>query len=335
MKPSDTNFGNAILACTRLVGIRLDPIELHDLNSKYELKSVRDEISFPMLREKTDAILNTIGLSNHEWHSNADEALLPFLYFSNVRGWVVVHGRNSLNDWMITEFGKKSKGEHSLISSLSGMPILKINADTRLGEASSIRSVVKRIMREHKGNLFDATIASIFINLLALVTSTFSMQVYDRVIPTQGVQTLVVLSAGVLLSIVFDMIIKATKTKLLEEVIVDWDSQLSSVVFRRLLSVRVDHLPRMIGTLSAQLRGYETIRMFLTSAPMFLFVDLPFAFLFVFVIGFIGGIYMALVPIVFLIVSVVTGLIFKRKIEKSTLLWRGSLGLFSPAIRSM
>ena len=47
----------------------------------------------------------------------------------------------------------------------------------------------------------DIMLASLVANILALATMIFSMQVYDRVVPSKGYSTLLVLTIGVLISI--------------------------------------------------------------------------------------------------------------------------------------
>jgi len=42
----------------------------------------------------------------------------------------------------------------------------------------------------------QAALASLLANSLAIAASIYSMQVYDRVIPTQGISTLIVLTTG-------------------------------------------------------------------------------------------------------------------------------------------
>ena len=63
---------------------------------------------------------------------------------------------------------------------------------------------------KRKTIIVDATIATIVINLIALATSIYSMQVYDRVIPRAGYATLVVLTAGMVFALIVDMVIRTT-----------------------------------------------------------------------------------------------------------------------------
>jgi ATP-binding cassette subfamily C protein LapB len=155
----------------------------------------------------------------------------------------------------------------------------------------------------------------VLINLLALATSLYSMQVYDRVIPAQGYATLFVLTLGVGLSIFFELVLKIIRSYLMEHAVVNIDSQLSRDIFSRLLNIRLDQLPGTVGSLSSQIRGYETIRAFLSSTTFYVLVDAPFGVLFVLLIALIGNPWVALVPLFFLALSIAMGIAMRKKID--------------------
>ena len=63
------------------------------------------------------------------------------------------------------------------------------------------------------------------------------------------------------------------------------------------METKTDLTKRSIGSLSTISRDYETYKEFISSAGLILFIDLPFIFVFVFVIYFIGDL-LFLVPLV-------------------------------------
>ena len=160
-------------------------------------------------------------------------------------------------------------------------------------------------------------LATILINTVALTTSFFSMQVYDRVIPSQGLATLLILALGVGLAIVFEFILKLVRSRVMEHAVIGLDGKLSRDIFERLMHVRLDQLPSSVGSLAGQLRAYEGIRALMTASTAYVLVDLPFALVFIAVIGIVGSPYLLLVVLAFFIFSVFTGLIIKKKIEDS------------------
>lgn len=176
----------------------------------------------------------------------------------------------------------------------------------------------KKVAYEQKRYILFALIASFSINILALGTSFFSMQVYDRVIPTNSLYTLLSLSIGVSIAILLEFFVKLSRSTILDSASKTMDIQYSHNIFERFLSVRCDQLPNSIGTISSQLQSYSNIRSFVSSAALYFFIDLPFVFLFIGVIILLGGPYMGGVCFLFLVLSLISGLYFKDKITELT-----------------
>ena len=120
------------------------------------------------------------------------------------------------------------------------------------------------ILAQHRVFL-EAIIATVAVNMIGLATSLYSMTVYDRVIPTSGFQTLWVLTIGVSLTIVMELIMKQMRMIVVERSCKAIDVELSDVFFGRALGIRMDKRPRSIGTFAAQVRMFESVRNFLTS----------------------------------------------------------------------
>jgi len=182
-------------------------------------------------------------------------------------------------------------------------------------KTSSAKGMFKRIAMEQKQYIFYAAIASISINLFALATSLYSMQVYDRVIATNGVSTLIALSAGVFIAILLELIVKISRSSILDYATRNMDIEYSHNIFERFLKVRSDALPKSIGTLSSQLQGYASVRGFISSAALYLIVDAPFSLMFLGAIILLGGFMMGGIVVIFLIISIIMGVMFRKNIE--------------------
>lgn len=184
----------------------------------------------------------------------------------------------------------------------------------------------------------QAAAASLLANLLALAAALYSMQVYDRVIPTQGLSTLLVLTVGVLIAIVLELVVKFARAHVLESGVKGMDLELSDAIFARLLGIRMDQFPASVGTLSAQLRSYEMIRRFASSATLYLVVDTPFALIFLVVIALLAGVKMAAIPVVFFMLALAIGLVYRRRIarhaETGTAAANRKLGLLVETVES-
>lgn len=140
-----------------------------------------------------------------------------------------------------------------------------------------------------KRSLIDAGIATIVINVIALSTSLFSMQVYDRVIPQGGFSTLWVLTAGIAIALLFDFGMRNARAALVDREAAAIDAEISDLFFARMQAIRLDKRPAGIGTTAAQMRGLDQVRAMMASATLFVLADLPFALLFMAVMALIGG----------------------------------------------
>lgn len=230
--------------------------------------------------------------------------------------WGLLRGKNPQNQWVSewwdstsnrwVERADEALPDHHAIS-------LKLSQPYVASKSPVFRLILDELL-SHRRILRETVLASLIATLLALAISFFSMQVYDRVIPSAAMQTLLVLTLGVLLALFFEWLIKHVRSNLYEELIDQVDQRLARMVYLRFLSVRLDQMPHSVGALASQMRGYETIRGFMTSMTTNLMVDAPFALFFAVVIAFIAG-PLALIPTFFFLLSVSIGLLYRKRLE--------------------
>ena len=158
-------------------------------------------------------------------------------------------------------------------------------------------------------------LATVIINFLALVSSLYVMNVYDRVIPNQAYETLWVLSIGVVLAILFEFAAKMIRGHLTDIAGKKADLIISSALFRRVMALRLADRPASSGSYANNLREFESVREFMTSASLLTLVDLPFLLLFIFVISIVGG-KLALVPLAIIPIVVIVGFIVQRPLSR-------------------
>ncbi|MGE6101647.1 ATP-binding cassette domain-containing protein [Aeromonas salmonicida] len=177
-------------------------------------------------------------------------------------------------------------------------------ADSVLSGNLATRLVWRELFRE-RGWLWKVMVATVLVNLLAVGTSIFAMQVYDRVVPTLAYATLTTLVTGMMLIILLDWLLKTTRARILDSLSCAVDKRVSQQVFEHLLHLRLDQQPRSLGTLAAQVGGLDAVRQFFSSGVVFALVDLPFAILFLAFIAIIGGavgwVYALLLPVALLL----------------------------------
>jgi ATP-binding cassette subfamily C protein LapB len=142
-----------------------------------------------------------------------------------------------------------------------------------------------------------AAVASVVINLFTLASPLFVMNVYDRVVPNNAVETMWVLASGVFVVFVFDFILRTARSYFVDSAGKNADVVLASRIFAHVLGMRYDARPGSVGAMAANLREYETLRELVTSTTLMAIVDMPFAGLFILVIALIAGPLVALVPL--------------------------------------
>ncbi|WAH55138.1 type I secretion system permease/ATPase [Pseudomonas silvicola] len=173
------------------------------------------------------------------------------------------------------------------------------------------RRIVLRDLRPYT----HVMIASLVANLLGLAGVLFSMQVYDRVIPAESLPTLYVLFGGVLLSVVFDFVMRIARLRITDLLGKRADLRVSDLVFGHALRLRNSARPRSTGSFISQLRELEQIRDLITSSTATALADLPFFLLFLLVFYLIGGALVA-IPVVALVAMVLPGILAQRKLAR-------------------
>ena len=155
-------------------------------------------------------------------------------------------------------------------------------------------------LKRSKKIYFDVVIASFIINLFVLASPLFTMNVYDRVVPNNAVETLWVLALGVSVVYGIDLFLKFVRSYFLEIAGKKSDIIMSSILFERVMDMKFSNKPKSVGSFASNLKEFDTVRNFFSSASLAAIVDLPFALIFLIVTYFIGS-YLVLVPIVIMI----------------------------------
>lgn len=266
------------------------------------------------------AIGKQMGWKHAKRQKKVDRAHLPLLCHTSEWGWCVIADQNPLGQWVVVlPTGQKLANEVEVANNVFQ---LRLGVDLGFGlgilsktsDDLTFFSNVQKTLALYRHELIEACVASAFIGFLALATSLFSMQVYDRVIPTRSEYTLLILSVGVLLSILIELAMKFARSSIMDYVVVGLDAKLSREIFQRLLQLRVDQVPPSVGSLAGQLRGYEQVRGFYTASTLFTLIDLPLALIFIVVIMLVASPWVAVVPLIFGVLALMVGFSIRRKI---------------------
>ena len=312
---------NVLWLARRLPDIVKDlrPMQSHmmaELESR--LAAAQDQgINRDGLRACVDYAFESMGARSQAWGEGSAAARLPAVAIHPDVGVFILHQHTPAGGWLLED----ASGNRHVTVLPPGALYTEIQASHATGRSlyRTAGELFRGALRDNRRYFIHAAIASVVINLFGLLTSLYSMQVYDRVIPTQGLSTLYALTAGIVMGIFLELIAKFARATITEHSVRAMDVDLSHSIFERLLRVRMDQFPASVGTLSAQLRSYEMIRSFASSVTLYLLVDTPFAILFLAVIYLLGGPLVAAVPVVFFIVALAVGFLFRRGMERHAL----------------
>jgi ATP-binding cassette subfamily C protein LapB len=236
----------------------------------------------------------------------------PFIGWQAEHGWFVAAAQNADGSWL----AQTASGATGRIDTLDAAECVSLPAkiDASAGAPKASHLIWKAIW-QRKTVFVEALLATLLVNLLALAASVFSMQVYDRVIPNQGFHTLWVLSVGVMVALVVEFVLKHVRSVAVEKTATRVDAQLSEWFFERALGIRLECRPPSVGTLAAQIKGFEMVRGIMSATSIFMLADVPFALFFILIIAMVGG-SMVVVPLVLLPVSLIAGMMFQRQIAR-------------------
>lgn len=157
--------------------------------------------------------------------------------------------------------------------------------------------------------------ASLISNVLGLSAMLFTMQVYDRVIPSQSVPSLWVLFGGVMIALTCVFVMRIIRTHISDAAGKSADLRISDRVFGHALRIRNDQRPKSTGSFIAQIRELEQIRELITSTTISAIADLPFLIIFLFILWLLGG-WLVLVPLAAIPLIVIPGLLAQGSLAK-------------------
>jgi len=207
-------------------------------------------------------------------------------------------------------------------------------AEEYLGYAFLLKQEIKEeeqvnfVHKQHKKHWFwdtlklslpiyrDILLASLLVNLFVLASPLFTMNVYDRVIPNNATETLAVFASGVVLVYILDGFLKFFRTRMLEIAAKKSDVVMSSIIFEKVLDLKMALHPKSVGSFANNIKDFDAIRSFLTNTTMAFVIDLPFAIIFLLVIHYIGGT-IVLIPIFIMFLILFYAWIIKEPLKRS------------------
>ena len=144
------------------------------------------------------------------------------------------------------------------------------------------------VIRQNRSLYRDIILAAVVINIFAIATPMFVMNVYDRVVPNNAFSTLWMLAIGMLILLCADLTLKLLRSWFVDLAASRTDIRLSSRLLDQALSMQLQHRPASTGSLAASLQSFESVRAFVSSLTLTALADLPFLLLFIVIITLIS-----------------------------------------------
>ncbi|WP_163339151.1 type I secretion system permease/ATPase [Desulfopila sp. IMCC35008] len=135
---------------------------------------------------------------------------------------------------------------------------------------------------KYRSILFDCILASMFVQVFALLSPLVFMIVIDKVLGNNSLSTLDVLVFALVVVSAFEIILNALRTYLLSHTANRIDLMLGIRLFKHLMALPLSYFEsRQVGDTIARVKELETVRHFITGAGLMLFIDLFFLVLFI------------------------------------------------------
>ena len=134
----------------------------------------------------------------------------------------------------------------------------------------------------------DIMVAAFVVNMFALAMPLFTMNIYDRVLPNRAIETLWVMALGIALIFIGDLVLRIMRGYFLDWASARIDIKLTTRIMEQVLGIRLEQRPNSVGSFASNLRSFETVRDFITSATITTLIDIPFSLIFIVVIAWVA-----------------------------------------------
>jgi ATP-binding cassette subfamily C protein LapB len=309
---------NALLV--RLAGLQNVAVPLHRFSMASESLSGTNLMDLPRAARAIELWITAFPAGKaYQQETALTREDLPALWLSADSQFIKIIKGSLSNGAFLTEDDSGDVSELSLEDLNKGLVII-LRPKTLENKASSHHISSARdwflfALKKRKSVFIESIFATATMSVLALASSFYTMQVYDRVIPSQGYSTLTVLTIGVLIGILLELLMKQLRAYIVDRGCKAIDQELSGVFFGQVLDIRMDVRPRSVGTFAGQIKNFEMVRNFMTSSTLFIFADAPFILFFILVIFAVAG-WLALIPLIFLPIVITIGFYAKWKISR-------------------
>ncbi|MEZ5644095.1 MAG: type I secretion system permease/ATPase [Burkholderiaceae bacterium] len=181
-----------------------------------------------------------------------------------------------------------------------------------------------RAMKKYRTLLGEVLLASLFVQVFALMTPLVFQVVIDKVLTHQSLSTLNVLAFALAALAIFEVVLSGMRHYLFSHTTSRLDVELGTQLFRHLLRLPMSYFEsRRAGDTVARVRELDNARHFLTGQALTSWIDLLFVVVYLAVMFYyspmLTGIVLAALPVFFAASWVVTPLLRKNLEDKFAL----------------
>jgi subfamily B ATP-binding cassette protein HlyB/CyaB len=211
---------------------------------------------------------------------------VPALVELKTDGFLILTGRTPDNKWRVLNPITQTPTDYSLADLAAVIKPHVVLVTRRMGVGADPRTFGFRwflpSLWRYRKPFGHVLLASLFVQIFALVSPLFFQVVVDKVLTQRGYSTLFVLVAGLVIIGVFDAVLQYLRAYALTHTTNRIDVELGKRLFRHLSKLPVSYFEtRATGQTVARMRELESIRGFLTGQGLFSALDLLFCFIFI------------------------------------------------------
>jgi ATP-binding cassette, subfamily B, bacterial HlyB/CyaB len=185
-----------------------------------------------------------------------------------------------------------------------------------------LRWFIPEFLRQKRA-FSDVVVAALTLHVLALATPIFFQLMIDRVVVHRVEATMVVLTIGVVLAILFDTALSYSRGMILLYATSKIDIRLATAIFRKMISLPVDFFERnLAGVISKHMQQDQRIREFLSGRLLFTLLDATALFVFLPILMFYSLELTAVVLVCASLIAVIIGLMARTFRRRLTELYR-------------
>ncbi len=196
-------------------------------------------------------------------------------------------------------------------------------------------SELEKALKKVKSSFIAIGVYSFFLNILMLSSTIYMLAVYDVVMPSKSLDTLLVVTLVILIFFVGMALLEYVRSKIMLHV----SNKLDALLNRKIFDATFELAIRNPGKANAApMRDFNTVKQFLTGSAVFAVFDAPWfpiylAIMFVFdpVYGFYGLGATAII----IILTILNGKATKKGLEHSNNMYQKSVEHFSNTVRNV